>query len=101
MAEPKRPLSASWTYSLAQHDATALAVPGWRHRLAQWLRRQADALDGRRSLATLIATTPTLDARTQLRVIQAGYGTMKAALAVECEHEAFEQVLRQVHPRLY
>lgn len=94
-------MTESWAFVLHQHDATAFAAPGWRHRLAQWLRRRADRLDGRRSLATLIQSTPPLDARTQLRVIQAGYATMKKAMNVEVEAEAFEGVMRQIHPGLY
>ena len=100
MAE-QRTYTASWRVRTSVFGAGAVAQPGWRHRLAQWLRRQADHLDGRASLSVHCVTEPKLDGATHARAIRASADALDWALRVEAKHEAIEQVMRQAPPTLY
>lgn len=74
---------------------------GWRRRVAAWLRRRADRLDGRRSLAVLVKTDPALPDEEVACIIKAGLDFVYEHIRAATREAADEAILRHARPDLY
>lgn len=76
-------------------------LSGWRARLGRSLRRLADRVDGRRSLAVSLVTEPPLPANSVHECFKQAAVAMEWAATQECQAEARERIMRRAVPRLY
>lgn len=75
----------------------------WRDRLGQWLREWAELLDGRRTLAVDMDSTPPVPISVQTDVLRKGLEHMtrlfRDALADECTGRLFNLMREEEHER--
>lgn len=74
---------------------------GWRRKLGRLLRRAADRLDGRRSLAVALTTEPDLSPSARHECFKRGAIAIEQAAEAEMRLEAQERILRRANPRLF
>jgi hypothetical protein len=74
---------------------------GWRRKLGRLLRRAADRVDGRRSLAVQLETTPAISAAALHGCFKRGAIAIEQAAEAELRLEAQERILRRAHPELF
>lgn len=74
---------------------------GWRRFVGRWLRKAADRLDGRRSLAVALAIDPPIANAALHECFKQGAQAIDRAIEDECRTEARERVMRRVAPQLY
>lgn len=72
-----------------------------RQRLGMALRDLADRLDGRRSCALEMRTTPPLDCFTRRLILNKGFGLMSSLMQESAREQALERGMQAVCPDLY
>ncbi len=74
---------------------------GKRGRIGGWLRRLADRIDGRTSLALGILVMPDIDESAVVDAVKAGINLMERGILSAAEAEAGELYMRQMAPGLW
>lgn len=74
---------------------------GWRETVGMLLRKLAQRIDGRYSLAIRLQSLPPVPAQTRMDIIHKGLDRMQELLVEEAEAETIEAGMRVLHPDLY
>lgn len=90
-----------WVVSTSLTFAVNGSAIGWRRRIAAFLRRQADRLDGRSSYAVMLETDPPIDAGDASRAIDAGFDFAEQHVRELLRAAATEAVMQQTSPELF
>lgn len=89
-------IRAQYRHRIAVNETT-----GWRDRLGNFLRRIADRVDGRDSLALEMASVPPVPRMRRRECVHIGLQAMSTAFKEVVREESCELILHEAHPELF